>query len=190
MCFGLPAEFRAWNNSCSFGNYTATGGGGTGEDPALTVEEAEVAAVTILNHTAFSFKLFNGSHMKSGFCLQVLSACGNLQLSGSVMCKSDAFTLCIGIYEWWKPCESIAWVIFHVLHPTSDSRGLSVNCVCGPQQLAQKGRGCFWMATWCRSRIVLVKMNPLALGNERHPSVQVSMELNALIFHLIWLPFL
>lgn len=63
--------------------------------------------------------------------------------------------------------------------------GLSVNCVWGPQQLPQRGRRCFRMATRCRSRIAWVNVNPLALGNGRQPSVQANVELNILIFCLV-----
>ena len=41
------------------------------------------------------------------------------------------------------------------------------------------------MATRCRSRTALVDVNPLALGNGRQPSVQVSVVQHALIFCLV-----
>lgn len=45
------------------------------------------------------------------------------------------------------------------------------------------------MAARCRSRIAVVNVNPLALGNGRQPGVQVNLELNVLIC-LVRLPFL
>lgn len=72
-----------------------------------------------------------------------------------------------------KPCESVAWVIFYVLHSMSDSRGTLLT-VSRPWQLPQKGRRCFRMATRCRSRTALVNVNLLALDNGKQPSVHVN----------------
>lgn len=66
----------------------------------------------------------------------------------------------------------------------------SVNCVCGLQQLLQRGRRCCKVATRCRSRIALVSVDPLASSNRRQSPVQGNVELDVLIFHLVWLPFL